>query len=269
MRSRTLYCDNMTKSARYVVGTSGYSFADWVGQFYPPRTASREMFDYYASQFRAVELNYTYYHMPAARTLESLARRSGEGFVFYVKANQATTHKQDRTVAEQFIDSLSPLREAGKLAGVLMQFPQSFHRTAVNRKYLAEALGDFAAVPVSVEFRHCSWEHHSVLEGLRDRRATLVIPDAPDIASLYHHRPVLTSNTGYLRLHSRNAKLWYAGAAARYDYHYSRNELGDIAADWTEVTQSADKVYAFFNNCHRGQAAENAEAFRRIVGQIE
>ena len=259
----------MTKSEKYVVGTSGYSFADWVGQFYPPRTASREMFDYYASRFRAVELNYTYYHMPAARTLASLARRSGEGFVFYVKANQATTHKHDHGAAEPFIDALAPLREANKLAGVLMQFPQSFHRTAANRKYLAGVLDDFASVPVAVEFRHCSWEHSSVLEGLRDRGATLVIPDAPDISSLYHHRPALTSKTGYLRLHSRNAKLWYAGAAERYDYHYSQAELREIADDWASVADAADKIYAFFNNCHRGQAAENAEAFERIVRGIE
>jgi len=99
--------------------------------------------------------------------------------------------------------------------------------------------------------------------------ATLVIPDVPDIASLYHHRPVLTSKTGYLRLHSRDARLWYAGSAARYDYHYSDSELRDIAAGWVDVTKAADKVYSFFNNCHQGQAAENAEAFRRIVGQIE
>jgi uncharacterized protein YecE (DUF72 family) len=254
---------------KYLVGTSGYSFDDWVGPFYQPGTRRNEMFQAYVQAFETVELNYTFYRMPSARTLESLARRSPPAFSFWVKANQRTTHKQDRSAGPPFLEHIVPLAEAGKLAGVLLQFPQSFHRTIANRKYLAECLTDLAGPALAVEFRHCSWQHPSVVEGLRQRDVTLVIPDVPPIGALYQSPPLVTNAVGYLRLHSRTADLWYAGAVERYDYDYSDAELRDLLGQWSQVENEVEKVFAFFNNCHRAQAAANAEAFRRILGQID
>ena len=252
----------------YRIGTSGYSFEDWVGNFYPAGTQRREMFAHYLRAFRTVELNFTYYRMPVARTLESIAGRSGEGFTFWVKANQQTTHRQNRAVAGEFIDGLAPMIASGKLAGVLLQFPQSFHRTVANRQYLAAAIDDLSAVPLAAEFRHRSWDCPETLAGLRERSVTLAVPDAPALPDLYRPAAALTTRTGYLRLHSRNAGKWYAGAAARYDYNYSREELTAIAHNWAELAAQADRVYAFFNNCHGGQAAANAQAFEKILEEI-
>ena len=259
----------MKSDIQYVVGTSGYSFADWVGPFYPPGTRQREMLRYYVQRFQTVELNFTFYRMPSASTLDRIARASPAGFEFWVKANQQLTHQRDRSGCGEFLQNLQPLRDSGKLAGVLLQFPQSFHRTIASRKYLAAALADMQSAPLAVEFRHRSWEHPSTLEGLRERNVTLAVPDAPELADLYHSPPAATTRTGYVRLHSRDAGKWYAGAADRYDYSYSEAELKAVANDWSELADQVDRVYAFFNNCHRGQAAANAEAFRRIVGQLE
>jgi len=259
----------MNAGDRYIVGTSGYSFNDWVGTFYPPGTKAGDMFGLYAEHFQTVEVNYTFYRMPSVGTMDSLARRSPPGFTFWVKANQQITHEADRSPVKAFIEGLSPLTQADKLAGVLLQFPQSFHRTVDNRKFLAAAIAGFAAVPLAAEFRHYSWDHPSTFEGLRDRNVAMVVPDAPDIRGLFRPAPTVTGRTGYLRLHSRDADKWYAGAAERYDYSYSDGELRQIISDWSSLQEQVDKVYAFFNNCHRGQAAQNAEAFRRIVGQIE
>lgn len=259
----------MTHHPQYIIGTSGYSFADWVGSFYPAGTRGGEMFENYIQHFTSVELNYTYYRMPAWRTMDSLARKSPDGFLFWVKANQETTHKQNRLVAEQFIDALTPMRDANKLAGVLLQFPQSFHRTVDNRKYLASVIDDFASVPLAVEFRHYSWDTDSTFAGLRDANVTLVIPDVPEIPALFHHAPLATNSTGYLRLHSRNADNWYAGGAKRYDYDYADEELRSFTIQWAELANSADKVFTMFNNCHRGQAAANAQAFQKIVAEIK
>jgi len=253
---------------KFVIGTSGYSFADWVGPFYPPGTRSGEMLGEYAKHFSTVELNFSYYRMPTAKTLAGIAGRTPGGFSFWIKANQETTHKANRDAAGPFLAAIEPLSEAAKLAGVLMQFPQSFHRTADNRQYLAQTLADFASVPVAVEFRHNSWQADQTLAGLRERNVTLVIPDAPDIRSLYHHPPVATSNVGYVRLHSRNADKWYAGPVERYDYHYGEAELADLASKWTPIAEIVDKVYVYFNNCHGGQAADNAESFRRLLAQM-
>jgi uncharacterized protein YecE (DUF72 family) len=254
---------------KYIVGTSGYSFADWVGGFYPSGTRSGEMFGLYAQRFAAVELNFTFYAMPGTRTLAALAAKSPPGFGFWVKVNQTITHHQDRAPARAFIDALAPLREGGKLLGVLFQFPQSFHRTIDSRKFLAAALEDFASLPSAVEFRHSSWDHPSTALGLRERNVTLVIPDVPPIASLYRAAPQVTSDTAYIRLHSRSAGKWYAGEKERYDYGYSEGELRAVLEDWSGLESSVKSVNVFFNNCHRGQAAANAEAFRRILGQIK
>jgi len=255
----------VSEKPEFVVGTSGYSFADWVGTFYPPGTQRGEMFALYARHFSAAELNFTYYRMPSAETLGRIGARAPEGFLFWVKANRQTTHEGSRSAAGEFVENLHPLRASGMLAGVLLQFPQSFHRTVEARRYLAATIGDFAGVPLAVEFRHRSWEHPSVAAGLREREVALVVPDAPDLPGLFRPPATATTRTGYLRLHSRNAEKWYAGGAERYDYDYSEQELKAVAGDWTDLADQVDRVYAFFNNCHRGQAAANAEAFRRIV----
>lgn len=258
---------------RVFTGTSGYSFADWVGAFYPPGTQSREMFGYYAQHFPAVELNFTYYRIPNAATLQRMAQASPEGFQFWVKANQETTHKHNRKIAGEFIENLQPLADRGKLAGVLLQFPQSFHRVASNRVYLAQAVEDlgnapWGRCPLAVEFRHRSWEDPATLNGLREREVTLVVPDVPDIRDLFHCPPTATTPTGYLRLHSRNAGNWYAGEAQRYDYSYSEDQLRHIVQEWSAPDLQISRLFTFFNNCHGGQAARNAEAFQAIVNQI-
>jgi uncharacterized protein YecE (DUF72 family) len=263
-------------SRRILVGTSGYSFADWVGPFYPPGTRSAQMFDRYVEQFPTVEVNYTFYRMPSARTIASLARRSPDGFDAWVKANQDITHHGRRELVPEFMDNLYPLAEAGKLAGVLLQFPQSFHRTIETRKHLAGVLASFAAAArpqgescrLAVEFRHRSWAHPSVPAGLAERNVALVVPDVPEIPDLYRTPATVTADVGYLRLHSRNAKLWYAGAVERYDYSYSDAEMRDLYEQWADLSENVQRVYVFFNNCHRAQATENAEAFQKIVESL-
>jgi uncharacterized protein YecE (DUF72 family) len=200
--------------------------------------------------------------------MASLARRTPPGFLFWVKANEAVTHHGDVTLTGAFLEALAPMKQAGKLAGVLLQFPQSFHRTIDSRKYLASALETFGDTPTAVEFRHRSWQDPATAKGLTERLVTIVVPDSPEIPDLYHAPPTATTRTGYLRLHSRTAEKWYAGGAERYDYDYGQQELAELAGQWAALEEEVDKVFAFFNNCHRGQAAKNAEAFRKIVGQL-
>jgi uncharacterized protein YecE (DUF72 family) len=108
-----------------------------------------------------------------------------------------------------------------------------------------------------------------VLDGLRQRSVTLVVPDVPDLPGLYASPAAATTHTGYLRLHSRDASKWYGeGSTDRYDYSYDPRELSELVAQWEAVDEPMDEVYVFFNNCHHGQAAQNAEAMRRILEQI-
>lgn len=257
----------MSAAEKFVVGTSGYSFKDWVGPFYPPGTQQGDMLEQYRRSFSTVELNFTFYSMPVARTLENMVRLCGSGFDFWVKANQEITHKANTTVIQEFDDNLAPMRAAGRLAGVVLQFPQSFQRTEANRRYLARVAEMMSRDRLAVEFRHESWDHPATYQGLRQRDITLIVPDAPAVPNLFRPPPMLTSRVGYLRLHSRNADKWYAGRVLRYDYTYNTQELRDVLAQWQPVADYADRVYVFFNNCHGGSAARNAVEFQELLRQ--
>jgi len=244
----------MTPKRKYIIGTSGYSFADWVGTFYPPKTRPADMLAEYVRHFEAAEINFTFYRVPTARTIASITAKTPPGFRLWVKGNQQTTHRGDLGVTEAFMDGIAPAIEAKKLAGVLLQFPQRFHRTIANRQYLGQVLVNMAAVPLAVEFR---------------RAVTLVVPDVPDLPGLFRTPAWATTSSGYLRLHSRDAGKWHGPAGTdRYDYSYDTQELAQIVQEWENLDEPMDEVYVFFNNCHHGQAAQNAEAMRRILGQI-
>jgi uncharacterized protein YecE (DUF72 family) len=134
-----------------------------------------------------------------------------------------------------------------------------------NRQVLRDTVEDFKAVPLAVEFRHGSWDHPATYEGLRKRGLTLVVPDVPPLGDLFHPEATVTNRIGYLRLHSRNAAQWYAGAVQRYDYDYSDAELTAICGVWNPLAEGADCIFVFFNNCRHGQATKNARRFMEIV----
>src|SRR3989442_7801572 len=99
-----------------IVGTSGYSFADWVGPFYPPGMKSGDFLHFYPERSPVVEVNSTYYRIPPPRTLEQMERKTPPGFRFVVKLHQSMTHEdaRDPLLYRQFIDGPEPLKAAGK-----------------------------------------------------------------------------------------------------------------------------------------------------------
>ena len=118
-----------------MIGTSGFSYKDWVGPFYPQDLPKQEWLAYYATEFHTNELNFSYYRIPDARTLERMADKVPEGFLFTVKAYKGITHEREEPDAqiEQFTAALAPLMDADKFACVLTQFPYSFHANQANR----------------------------------------------------------------------------------------------------------------------------------------
>ena len=143
------------------VGTSGYSYKDWVGTWYPEGTADRDMLGEYAKRFRTVELNFTYYRQPSVRTIEGIVRKLPDHFKLFVKANSETTHKRNREAAKEFKEGVEPARSAGVLAGVLAQFPYSFKNEPASHDYLAQLAEDFAGYNPVVEFRNRAWSKMS------------------------------------------------------------------------------------------------------------
>src|SRR5512136_463270 len=119
------------------IGTSGFAYDDWVGPFYPAGLPAAEQLAFYAREFSTVEVNTTYYRVPAPRLVQGWAAKTPDGFRFAVKAYQGLTHEREQPDFAGFVAALQPLAEAGKLACVLAQFPYSFHPTAANSDYLA------------------------------------------------------------------------------------------------------------------------------------
>ncbi|MBW1956837.1 MAG: DUF72 domain-containing protein [Deltaproteobacteria bacterium] len=255
------------------VGTSGYSYAEWVeAGFYPQGTPSARMLSFYAQRFSVTELNYTWYQMPRADAVERHRSRVPPGFLFAAKLTRTLTHEIDpknwKKDAASYRDGIAPLFQAGQLAAVLIQLPPSFARTPGNRKYLAALTAELEGLPLAVEFRHRSWADPNVFGELEKRRITLVSVDAPDLPELF---PLLDAVTCpelfYIRFHGRNAKGWRSGKMhLQFDYSYSDDELkGWIENRIAPMAETARRGILFFNNHVRAQAPENAERLIRLL----
>ena len=218
-----------------LIGTSGFQYKAWRGDFYPARCADSDMLTHYASQLASVELNNTFYRMPKPAVVAGWAARVPEDFRFAIKAPQRITHRlrlKDCGEAVAFLlDSLSAL--GARQGPILFQLPPNF-------KVDLERLGGCLAavpegVPVAFEFRHESWRDETVYAALRDRNAAFCIADV-DGDDLERPWPV-TSDFGYLRLRRDG---------------YTSEELSRVA-DRIRA-QPWERVHAYFKHEQTGPA---------------
>jgi uncharacterized protein YecE (DUF72 family) len=248
------------------VGPAGWSYPDWKGQVYPkPQPRGFDPLSYLAQYFDAIEINATFYRIPDATMTQRWVARVAEhpDFRFTAKLWQGFTH--DGTASAQdvaaFRQAMAPLHEAGRLGAVLMQFPYRFHHTAENRalvQRLADAFGDD---PLVLEIWHRSWDRAEVLAWLQALGVGFCNIDQPQVSYGIGLTHVVTSPVGYLRLHGRNAAMWFAeetSAAARYDYRYPAEELQELVEAAEVISRRARETYLITNNHFRGQAALNA-----------
>jgi uncharacterized protein YecE (DUF72 family) len=248
------------------IGTAGYSYADWVGPFYPPGTKRPEMLSFYTRYFSIAELDFTYYQMPGVKTMAGLAAKSPAEFRFTVKANRQMTHIPETAPEElaelcrAFLTAMAPLREAGKLSCLLLQFPFAFQKNQANWERLLTLRDHLAVVPLVVEFRHISWVNQATFDRLRKEQLNFCCVDEPELPGLFPPLAVATGPLGYLRFHGRNKAKWWnhSEAGERYDYLYSGEELREWLPKLKSLTENTNETLVFFNNCHFGQAARNA-----------
>ena len=255
--------------ARVLVGTSGYSYDDWVGPFYPAGTTRQDFLSLYAREFPVVELNFSYYQQPNPRMLERMAAGTPPGFTFALKAHRSMTHEigesWEKDIA-QFRAGLQPLFDAGKLGAVLLQFPYSFAYSPESRSRLAVLCEKLDGLPLAVEFRKREWMREQVFEGLRRRGVSLVSVDEPDLPNLLPPTTETTGRFGYVRFHGRNKEAWWTGDnASRYDYLYKDDELGEWVQRIKSIMERVPVLLLFFNNHWRGNAAQNAREMRRLL----
>ena len=178
-------------------GTSGFSYKEWRGKFYPDKLAAARMLAYYAERLPAVEINNTFYRMPKRELLENWASQVSPEFRFAIKASQRITHKKRlKDCGEELQYLLSQLQVMQQHLGVvLFQLPPYLRKDATRlREFLALLPREIRA---AFEFRHGSWFDEEIFDSLRQVGAALCTTDSDD-----QEQPSLipTASHGYLRL---------------------------------------------------------------------
>lgn len=259
---------------KFLIGTSGYSYSDWVGPVYPEGTAPKDYLKVYETLFNFTELNFSYYKFPSASTLERLAHSSRDGFMFAIKAHRTITHdisSDYRSDIKRFIEAVKPLQYYAKLAAILVQFPYSFHYTPDRRKYLHNVCTLFSDLPLAIEFRNNEWQKESVYKGLRELNAAFVNTDLPSLRGLPESTFLSTTHFSYYRYHGRNSDMWWKGDnASRYNYLYNETELENSLFNLKKATKenSDQTVIVAFNNHWKGKAVTNASQAQDILQDL-
>ncbi|MFN2469945.1 MAG: DUF72 domain-containing protein [Gaiellaceae bacterium] len=296
------------------IGTCSWADESLSKFWYPPGTPPGERLSYYAQHYDTVEVDSTYYRLPVPSMVERWAERTPQGFVMHVKAFGVMTRhpvkgdqlppdlREDAPLDERgrverpsrefrgevfrrFREALEPLRTAGKLGGILFQFPPYVVPRDSSYEYLEWAVGQLEGDEPLVEFRHRSWyEDDQVAEtlALLERLgASHVVVDAPKVEAKNVPPTVLavTGPTAYVRFHGRNASTWNVrggSAAQRFDYLYSDEELEEWVEPLRELAGQAKQAFALFNNNNTSpgpdgrplaQAAWNADMLRRLLAE--
>jgi uncharacterized protein YecE (DUF72 family) len=182
---------------RVLVGTSGYSYKEWKGTFYPKELAAAAMLRYYSEQLPTVEINNTFYRMPTEKLLADWAAQVAPGFSFALKAPRRITHQKQLAGAEDDVAHLLRIASVmqDKLGPMLFQLPPFFKKDVARLQQFLQRLPE--GFHSAFEFRNATWFADDVYETLRARNAALVLADvdeAPEVA------PVATASYGYLRL---------------------------------------------------------------------
>lgn len=230
------------------VGTSGYSYKEWKGTFYPEDLPDKQMLRFYGERFRSVEINNTFYRMPKASMLEAWAQEVPADFKFVIKAPQRITHIQRLTDVDDSVSYL--LKVAGaleeRLGPLLFQLPPYLKKDSVRlREFLTLIPGNRRA---ALEFRHESWFDEEVFGLLRERQAALCVAEAEDGVEVPF---VSTANWGYLRLR--------------------RPDYGDAELKtWADrVQQQAWKeAFIFFKHEDEGKGPQMGKRFLELAGAV-
>jgi len=253
------------------LGTSGFSYDDWVGEVYPEDLPKWQWLSYYSRSFNTVELNVTYYRIPEARIIRGWVDRTPDDFLFTIKAHRSLTHERKAPDFQHFCESIDVLQTSGKLACILAQFPHSFHPTLENRNYLTQLSKGLEGYPVVVEFRGSDWVNDETFQQLRDLNLGFCCVDEPSLRGLMPPIAILTGPLAYVRFHGRNAEKWWQHEFAweRYNYTYSEDELKEWIPRIRELDEQAPLTLVYANNHYKGQSVDTLNKLQRLLAWEE
>jgi uncharacterized protein YecE (DUF72 family) len=229
------------------VGTSGYSYKEWKGSFYPEKLAARDMLAYYSERLKAVELNNTFYRLPKREMVESWKSQVPDNFRFSLKASQRITHfkrlKEAEDVTRYMLDTVTALDD--RLGVILFQLPPNMKKDIERLRPFLDILP--RDLNCAFEFRHPTWFDDEVLELLRRDSRALCVSDTDDLPANHIDK---TADWGYLRLRRVN---------------YSQPSL----VEWIEriKAQNWKDTYVFFKHEDEGTGPKLAAEFLKLAGE--
>lgn len=229
-------------SGRLYCGTSGFAYPSWKPEFYPEKLASSKFLAYYATRLNAVEVNYTYRRLASASTFGKWVTATPEGFLFLPKAHMKITHSLKLDGAEEFtrafLESLNPLRDAGRLGPILFQLPPSLKADAGRLTRFVGLLP--RGLQTAFEFRNASWFSDEIYNILQDANVALCQAENETLETPH----VLTADFVYLRLRKPD---------------YLESELGSIAYRVEQYLGNGYPTFAVFKHEETPAGALNAE----------
>jgi uncharacterized protein YecE (DUF72 family) len=251
------------------LGTSGFSYKDWVGAFYPEGLPQKDWLTFYAREFKTCEINSTYYALPNVAALKSMVAKTGDDFLFSFKANQEMTHQRvdSAAICAAFRRILEPVILAGKLGCVLAQFPYNFDFNRSNWEYLAQLRKNLDRVPLVIEFRNARWLKVEVFQWLRQQDMGYCCVDEPQLPNLLPPVVEATGKIGYVRFHGRNKDKWWQHDQAyeRYDYTYKPEELSEWLPKIKKLASMTEKTFIFANNHWKGQSINTIRQLQMML----
>jgi uncharacterized protein YecE (DUF72 family) len=287
-----------------VVGTSSWADPGFVEHWYPKGLSSKDRLPFYSERFEAVELNSSFYAIPAVSTVEGWVKATPDGFCFDVKLHRLLSHHAsqlkelpadlrdevetnnrgrvllDAALIDEMVrrtaEAFKPLADAGKLGAYLLQLTPAFDPRRNELAELAPVIEGLAPTPVAIEFRRRSWASSKRFEGVLDwlsaHDAVFVCVDTPpgDHVPIFPAIDAVTRDAlAYMRCHGRNLEGYLHGrsVAERFDYDYPREELEEIAGRAKALAEEAEQVHVMFNNNARELAPKAARGLRGILGQ--
>ncbi|HEV7473981.1 MAG TPA: DUF72 domain-containing protein [Pyrinomonadaceae bacterium] len=227
------------------VGTSGYSYKEWKGTFYPEKIPAKDMLRYYSERLSTVEINNTFYRMPQPSLLENWKEQVPATFKFSLKAPQRITHfkrlKETDEETKYFLDTAAVLAE--QLGVMLFQLPPNMKKDLPRLESFLTLLP--ASTPAAFEFRHPTWFDNDVLELLSSQNRPLVVSDTDDLPATHIDK---TADWGYLRLRRVN---------------YSEENL----AEWLRRIRSQGwrETFLFFKHEDEGTGPKLAGQFLELA----
>ncbi|MCX8204722.1 MAG: DUF72 domain-containing protein [Candidatus Nezhaarchaeota archaeon] len=249
----------MVKVASLFLGTSGWSYVDWVGVLYD---SDKYMLRQYSEVFSTVEIDSTFYSYPPPSIVKAWARSTPKPFVFSAKVPKLITHEKEVDVKRgvvddltRFLSLLSPLREAGKLGPLLFQLPPSLSLDAEKLEKLLAELPE--GYKFAIEFREPSWIAEEVFKLLERFEVAYVVVDEPLLPPLVRTTAPFT----YVRWHGRGARPWY-------NYYYSLDELKSWVPRLSDALSRVEALYGYFNNHFHGYAVANCLQMLNLMGRL-